>query len=164
MDFQIEAPEIEIPEIEVPDVEFCEEMDVDCEMEADNAEGNEGGIEVEFEIKKRPCQTPRNPNQKIQHKSQSPRKVNVKDYLCFSVLSITLFNSLFLGTAAMCFSLKALNRKLKRDVKGAKKFSCLALAANICAVLATISTIIGVAVAISLTHYGHHKRGQCYVI
>ncbi|RXN36977.1 dispanin subfamily A member 2b-like protein [Labeo rohita] len=82
-------------------------------------------------------------NRQIQQNLQGPRKVQVKvkDYLRCSVFTITFCNCLFLGTAALICGLKAINRKYMRDVKGAKKFSCCALAANIFAIITTVITI-----------------------
>ncbi|KAF4116013.1 hypothetical protein G5714_003502 [Onychostoma macrolepis] len=118
-DFQIEIPEFEIPEIEVPEIEvpegdFCEmEMDYDLEMEDDNGEG----IEDKDSETKRPSRPKAgNPKQQIQYNRQMQQnrqgplkvQVKVKDYLRLSVLTVTFCNCLFLGTAALKFSLKTM--------------------------------------------------------
>ncbi|XP_059385437.1 uncharacterized protein si:dkey-204f11.3 [Carassius carassius] len=107
-------------------------------------------------------------NRQMQHKRQGPHRVQVKvkDYLRCSVFTITFCNCLFLGTAALTCSLKAMNRKYRRDVKGAKKFSRCALAANICAIITTIITIIVVAVVtvIVKNEPGYYYSRKCYVI
>ncbi|KAK9957378.1 hypothetical protein ABG768_019594 [Culter alburnus] len=151
-DFQVEIPEIEVPEVEFCDVET--EMDYELEMEDENVVDIEDG-ESETERQSRP--KAQNPNRQIQQnrqKHQSPRKVQVKvnDYLRCSVMTVTLCNCLFLGTAALMCSLKAVNRKYKRDVNGAKKFSCCALAANIFAIITTIITIIVVSLVLPYSY------------
>lgn len=105
-DFQVEIPEIEVPEVEFCDVET--EMDYELEMEDENVVDIEDG-ESETERQSRP--KAQNPNRQIQQnrqKHQSPRKVQVKvnDYLRCSVMTATLCNCLFLGTAALMCSLK----------------------------------------------------------
>ncbi|KAL1278287.1 hypothetical protein QQF64_024960 [Cirrhinus molitorella] len=170
-DFQFEIPEIEVPEIEVPDGDFCDvememqmDYDYELEMEDDNVEVIE---DEESETKRQARPKARNPkhqiqyNRQIQLNRQGPRKiqVKVKDYLRLSVFTVTFCNCLFLGTAALTYSLKAINRKCKRDVKGAKKFGHRARAANICAIITTIITIIVASVAIVIV-----KIGRCYVI
>lgn len=108
-DFQVEIPEIEVSEVEFCDVET--DMDYELEMEDENVVDIEDG-ESETERPSRP--KAQNPNRQIQQnrqKHQSPRKVQVKvnDYLRCSVMTATLCNSLFLGTAALMCSLKVRN-------------------------------------------------------
>ncbi|XP_051570922.1 dispanin subfamily A member 2b [Myxocyprinus asiaticus] len=135
-DFQVEIPEIEFPEMEL-------EMEEGADMEV--GDENIEDIEVgEFESQKPSRPKVRNPNRRAPQKSEGPRivQVKVKDYLRCSVLTLTFCNVMFLGTAALICSLQALKRKFKRDVKGARKFSCCALFANIAAVILTIITVI----------------------
>ncbi|XP_073688550.1 uncharacterized protein [Garra rufa] len=105
-------------------------------------------------------------NRQMQQNLQGPRKVQakVKDYLRLSVFTITFCNCLFLGMAALICSLKAINRKYRRDVKGAKKFSRCALAANICAIITTIITIIVVSVVTAIVNQSFCDCVSHYVV
>ncbi|RXN27187.1 hypothetical protein ROHU_005468 [Labeo rohita] len=95
-------------------------MEMDCDYELEMEDDNAEDIEDEESENKRPRPKARNPkrqiqynrqmqqNRQIQHNRQGPRKVQVKvkDYLRLSVLTVTFCNCLFLGTAALIYSLK----------------------------------------------------------
>ncbi|RXN27188.1 dispanin subfamily A member 2b-like protein [Labeo rohita] len=168
-DFQIEIPEIEFPEGDFCVVEMEMDYDYELEMEDDNGEG----IEDEESENKRPRPKAGNPkrqmqqNRQIQYNRQGPRKVQVKvkDYLRCSVFTNAFCNFLFLGTAALMCSLKAVNSKYRRDVKRAKKFSRCALAANIFAIITTITCIIVVSVVTAIVKsQKSYSNYSCYVI
>ncbi|XP_051987555.1 dispanin subfamily A member 2b isoform X2 [Xyrauchen texanus] len=133
--------QVDIPEMEFPEMEFEMEEGVDEEVGDENIED----IEVEE------CESQKPKKRRAPHKSEGLRKVQVKvkDYLCCSVLTLTFCNIMFLGSAALMCSLQALKRKFKRDVKGARKFSCCACFANIAAVILTIIMVIVIVIVLA---------------
>nr|XP_055049477.1 uncharacterized protein si:dkey-204f11.3 [Misgurnus anguillicaudatus] len=146
--FEIGIPEIEIPEIEIPDIEMTDMGMTEIEMteyEIPDIEMSE--IEMPENQKRRAAQ---------QKRGHRVVQVKVKDFIRLSVITVTFCNFMLLGTAALTCSLKAIGRKIRRDVAGAKKFACCALTANIFAIIGTIICIIVIALVLAVNRCSYN--------
>ncbi|XP_057203226.1 uncharacterized protein si:dkey-204f11.3 [Triplophysa rosa] len=138
--FVVEIPDIEIQEFEIPGMEMAEMEMAEIEI-----------LDVEFETEDRARRTNKNANRRVLQQGKARLvKVKVNDYIRCSVYTVTFCNFMFLGTSALICSLKAINRKIRRDVAGARRFGCCALTANIFAIIGTIICIIIFAVFLGI--------------
>ncbi|KAI4901356.1 hypothetical protein NFI96_024020, partial [Prochilodus magdalenae] len=89
------------------------------------------------------------PRQNYQVPQKRRPRVKVKDYMCFSIISIMCCNVMFLGLLALRMSMRARQRCYRGDAKGAKRYACCALTVNIVALILTIFLIVTLSIICS---------------
>ncbi|KAI4897114.1 hypothetical protein NFI96_024134 [Prochilodus magdalenae] len=82
------------------------------------------------------------PRQNNQVPQKRRPRVKVKDYMCFSIICNTFCNVMFLGLLALRMSMRAQQRCRQGDARGAQRYACRALYANIAALILTITLIV----------------------
>ncbi|KAI4874706.1 hypothetical protein NFI96_031818 [Prochilodus magdalenae] len=102
------------------------------------------------------------PRQNYQVPQKRRPRVKVKDYMCFSIISIMCFNVMFLGLLALRMSMRTRQRCYRGDAKGAKRYACCALATNIVALILSIILIVALSVICSVNYNAcSHYFSRC---